>query len=110
MENTTQTTLSQFETAPAIEVQHTVREYGETQASDYVATWSYLHACDENGATACGSNEKTYLGKNSLPWTAGFGGRVSNFGKVQDIDTAGFLALGHKTCASCRKALGVVIE
>jgi|13_taG_2_1085334.scaffolds.fasta_scaffold15004_5 hypothetical protein len=110
MENTTQTTLSQFETDPAIEVQHTVREYGETKASDYVAHWSNLHACDEDGRTACGRTAKTYLGRNSLPWNAGFGGSASNFGKVQDIDTAGFLALGYKTCASCRNALGVVIE
>jgi hypothetical protein len=110
MENTTQTTLSQFETAPAIEVLHTVREYGESQASDYVASWSYLQACDENGATACGEKPKNYLGRNSLPWNAGFGGRASTFSKVQDTNTADFIALGYKTCASCRKALGVVIE
>lgn len=110
MENTTQTTLSQFETAPAIEVLHTVREYGESQASDYVASWSYLHACDEDGATACGEKPKNYLGRDSLPWNAGFGGRASTFGKVQDTNTADFIALGYKTCASCRKALGVVIE
>lgn len=110
MENTTQTTLSQFETDPAVEVLYTVREYGESQASDYVASWSYLHASDENGVTACDARPKTYLGRTTLGWTAGYGARVSNFGKVQAIDTAGFLALGYKTCAACRKALGVVIE
>ena len=110
MENTAQTTLSQFETAPAVEVFYTVRECGESQASDYVASWSYLHACDENGVTACGSNPKTHLGRTTLGWSAGYGARVSNFNKVQAIDTAGFLALGFKTCRSCRKALGVVIE
>lgn len=106
MENTTQTQLSQFETTPVPEVVHTIKEHGESQASDYIATWSKTHACDEEGNLLCKAKPRTYLGRTSLPWNAGYGGSCSWFSDVKVMTADEFQALRYGACSKCREALG----